>query len=150
MQDAHSGRALKKLEEFNDTPENDWLIWSQKMVCMLFLCTPCRQKAVVVGKTFKIFICNIIKIEEISNGSVRITQELCKSCKIGNKLIGSLIRSVQYGRPPIYQKGLVKKQDEVIYASTNRGTVVEMGESSSKAGSIKHFALKPISEVYLS
>lgn len=49
MKDAHSGRALKKLEEFDDTVENDWLIWSQKMVSMLFLCTPCRQKSVVVG-----------------------------------------------------------------------------------------------------
>lgn len=61
-----------------------------------------------------------------------------------------MIRSVQYGRPPIYQKGLVKKEEEAIYVPANQGTVGEMGESSSNAGSIKHFALTPISEVYLS
>ena len=47
--DSSNNRALKKLEDFNDTPENDWLIWGPKMMSTLFLCSPCRQKSVEVG-----------------------------------------------------------------------------------------------------
>ena len=46
--DAYNNRVMKKLEDFNDTPENDWLIWGPKMMSTLFLCSPCRQKSVEV------------------------------------------------------------------------------------------------------
>ena len=35
---------LRNNDTFNDVPENDWLIVCQKMISILALCTPCRQK----------------------------------------------------------------------------------------------------------
>lgn len=96
---------------------------------------------------FIINIENAYKVEETSDGSVRITREVCKSCKLGNKLIGSLVRNVQYGRPPIYQKDLVKK---VPWKKEMENVMEEdaMEASTSKAGRIEHLRFSDNSDVF--
>jgi hypothetical protein len=40
----------------------------------------------------------ILKYFDTVDGGVRITIEMCRNCKIGNKMLGSLVHNVQYGR----------------------------------------------------
>lgn len=82
-----------------DVPENDWLIACQKMLTFMVLCSPCRQKDAEVSLIIFHFYYEF-KIEETPEGGVKITRELCKNCKTGNKVIGAMIRNVQYGKGP--------------------------------------------------
>lgn len=97
----------------------------------------------------KFFGIILFKIEDTPDGGVRITREICKSCKIGNKMIGSLMRNVQYGRGP-RTRNMKKAISPIRNYDDIADTDYRKSSSSSNSGKDEIFekSLENVSKVF--